>query len=144
MNLVFSRSEVCKILKLTNNKLFRIEFSNSVIPSHSRKHHTSYFDYDKLVWVHLFGLVNKVLGFTDTVEVFKTLKQLGVETKPNDKFVIFENRAVWLNDIPNRLDELMNSQILAYFTWCDLIQTTKTKLIEAGYNLSLTTLERVS
>jgi hypothetical protein len=85
-----------------------------------------------------------VLGFTDTVEVFKTLKQLGVETKPNDKFVIFENRAVWLNDIPNRLDELMNSQILAYFTWCDLIQTTKTKLIEAGYNLSLTTLERVS
>jgi hypothetical protein len=84
-----------------------------------------------------------VIGFTDAVKVFKTLKQLGVETKPTEKFVIFEDRAVWLCEIPNRLDELMNLEILAYFTWNELIQTTQTKLIEAGYNQPLTTLERV-
>lgn len=143
MNPIFSRSEVCQILKVTTNKLFRIEFSNSVVPSHSRKFHTSYFDFDKLVWVHLFVLTNKVIGFTDVVKVFETLKQLSVETKPTEKFVIFEDRAVWLKDIPNRLDELMNLEILAYFTWNELIETTQTKLIEAGYNQPITTLERV-
>ncbi len=143
MDPVFSRSEVCQILKITTNKLFRIEFSHSVIPSHTRKHHTSYFDFNKLVWVHLFVCTNKVIGFTDAVKVFKTLKQLEVDTKPDEKFVIFEDRAVWLCEIPNRLDELMNLEILAYFTWSEIIQSTRTKLIEAGYNQPLTTLERV-
>jgi hypothetical protein len=141
---IFSRSEVCKILKLSTNKLFRIEFSNSILPLYTRKHHTSYFDFDKLVLVNLFIQTNKVVGFTNVVEIFKTLKNLEVDKNPTEKFVIFEDRSVWLKDIPNRLDELMNLEILAYFTWNELIQTTQTKLIEAGYNLPLTTLERVS
>jgi hypothetical protein len=141
---IFSRSDVCKILKITTNKLFRIEFSHSIHPLYTRKHHTSYYDFEKLVWVHLFVCTNKVIGFTDCVKVFKTLKQLEVDTKPDEKFVIFEDRAVWLKDIPNRLDELMNLEILAYFTWNEIIHSTQTKLIEAGYNLPLTTLERVS
>jgi len=84
-----------------------------------------------------------VIGFTNAVKVFKTLKQLEVDTKPDEKFVIFEDRAVWLCEIPNRLDELMNLEILAYFTWSEIIQSTRTKLIEAGYNQPLTTFERV-
>jgi hypothetical protein len=141
---IFSRSEVCKILKITTNKLFRIEFSNSINPLYTRKHHTSYFDFDKLVSVNLFIQTNKVVGFTNVVEIFKTLKNLEVDKNPTEKFVIFEDRSVWLKDIPNRLDELMNLEILAYFTWNEIIHSTQTKLIEAGYNLPLTTLERVS